>query len=39
MRVKPDDAASFDQLAIWAPDEAARCRILVDNPDRLYWAH
>lgn len=34
---KPDDAAQFDQLAIWAPDAAMRKRILVDNPQALYW--
>ncbi|GJD52759.1 4-sulfomuconolactone hydrolase [Methylobacterium crusticola] len=32
----PDDAVLFDLLAEWAPDEAARRRILVDNPGRLY---
>jgi predicted TIM-barrel fold metal-dependent hydrolase len=33
---KPDDAALFDRLADWAPDEATRRRILVDNPCELY---
>ena len=33
---KPDDAILFDLLADWAPDEAARNRILVDNPAALY---
>ena len=33
---KPDDAALFDLLAAWAPDEAARRRVLVDNPQGLY---
>ena len=32
----PDDAALFDLLATWAPDEATRRRILVDNPATLY---
>jgi predicted TIM-barrel fold metal-dependent hydrolase len=32
---KPDDAALFDLLSDWAPDEATRQRILVDNPARL----
>jgi predicted TIM-barrel fold metal-dependent hydrolase len=32
----PDDAVLFDLLAEWAPDEAVRNRILVDNPARLY---
>ena len=33
---KPDDAVLFDLLGEWAPDEATRHRILVDNPARLY---
>jgi D-galactarolactone isomerase len=33
---KPDDAILFDLLADWAPDEAVRNRILVDNPAALY---
>ena len=33
---KPDDAALFDLLTDWVPDEAARRRILVDNPAALY---
>jgi predicted TIM-barrel fold metal-dependent hydrolase len=32
----PDDAALFDLLATWAPDEAMRRRILVENPSALY---
>jgi predicted TIM-barrel fold metal-dependent hydrolase len=32
----PDDAVLFDLLAAWAPDEATRRRILVDNPSQLY---
>ena len=32
----PDDAVLFDPLTQWAPDEAVRNRILVDNPARLY---
>jgi predicted TIM-barrel fold metal-dependent hydrolase len=32
----PDDAFLFDLLAEWAPDEATRNRILVDNPKKLY---
>ncbi len=32
----PDDALLFDLLAAWAPDEATRKRILVDNPENLY---
>jgi D-galactarolactone isomerase len=34
--VKPDDAILFDLLLAWAPDEATRNRILVDNPQTLY---
>jgi predicted TIM-barrel fold metal-dependent hydrolase len=33
---KPDDARLFDLLAEWAPDEATRRRILVENPEVLY---
>lgn len=33
---KPDDAALFDLLARWTPDEATRKRVLVDNPAQLY---
>jgi predicted TIM-barrel fold metal-dependent hydrolase len=33
---KPDDAVLFDLLAVWAPDEATRRRILVQNPAALY---
>ncbi len=32
----PDDAALLDLLLNWAPDEAVRRRILVDNPAALY---
>jgi predicted TIM-barrel fold metal-dependent hydrolase len=33
---KPDDARLFDLMARWAPDEATRRRIFVDNPAALY---
>lgn len=33
---KPDDATLFDLLAEWAPDEATRHRILVENAQVLY---
>ena len=33
---KPDDAVLFDLMLDWAPDEATRNRILVDNPAALY---
>ena len=33
---KPDDAMLFDLLAQWAPDEATRNRVLVQNPETLY---
>jgi D-galactarolactone isomerase len=36
-RDKPDDAEVFDEIARWAPDAALRLRLLVDNPDALYW--
>jgi D-galactarolactone isomerase len=32
----PDDAELLDLLLTWAPDEAVRKAILVDNPARLY---
>ncbi|MDO5631608.1 MAG: amidohydrolase family protein [Paracoccus sp. (in: a-proteobacteria)] len=32
----PDDAALFDLLETWAPDEAVQHRILVENPAELY---
>jgi D-galactarolactone isomerase len=32
----PDDAALLDALAEWAPEEATRRAVLVDNPARLY---
>ena len=35
-KVKPDDALLFDLLSVWAPDEATRIRILVENPQALY---
>jgi len=33
---KPDDAVLVDLLSDWAPEEATRRRILVDNPAALY---
>jgi len=33
---KPDDAILFDLMSQWAPDEATRNRILVENPEVLY---
>ncbi len=33
---KPDDAVLFDLLGEWAPDDATRHRILVENPAKLY---
>jgi len=33
---KPNDAVLFDLLTEWAPDEATRTRILVQNPATLY---
>jgi len=32
----PNDGDLLDLLALWAPDEAQRKKILVDNPTRLY---
>ena len=36
--VVPDGASLFDMLTCWVPDPVARRKILVDNPDRLYWS-
>jgi D-galactarolactone isomerase len=33
---RPDDAELLDLLLDWAPDDAARRKILADNPARLY---
>ena len=33
---KPDDAVLMNLLAVWAPDETVRNRILVENPEKLY---
>jgi D-galactarolactone isomerase len=33
---KPDDAALFDLLTVWAGDKKTRERILVQNPAKLY---
>ncbi len=33
---KPDDAVLFDLMSKWAPDQATRHRILVENPAALY---
>lgn len=35
---KPDGALLLDQLARWAPQQAVRDQILVDNPNAIYWA-
>ncbi len=32
----PNDADLLDQLAVWAPEEEGRRKILVDNPAELY---
>ena len=32
----PNDGDLVDQIAVWAPDQAVRERILVDNAERLY---
>jgi D-galactarolactone isomerase len=36
IKPSPSNAAMLDLLLDWAPDEATRRRILVDNPARLY---
>jgi D-galactarolactone isomerase len=35
-KTKPDDAVLFDLLSEWVPGEAARRRVLVQNPAELY---
>lgn len=35
----PNDGPLLDELAAWAPESAVRQKILVDNPDRLYFRH
>jgi predicted TIM-barrel fold metal-dependent hydrolase len=35
-KAKPDDAMLFDLVSEWAPTEALRHRLLVDNPAALY---
>ncbi len=35
-KIHPDDAVLFDLLRTWAPDDATRTRILVNNPQALY---
>jgi len=35
-KTMPNDGDLVDQLAVWAPDDAMRQRVLVDNPERLY---
>jgi predicted TIM-barrel fold metal-dependent hydrolase len=35
-KIKPDDALLFDLLSVWAPDDATRTKILVENPAKLY---
>jgi predicted TIM-barrel fold metal-dependent hydrolase len=34
----PDEGDLADLLLEWAPDEAQRSRMLVDNPARLYFS-
>jgi predicted TIM-barrel fold metal-dependent hydrolase len=36
LKEKPNDAVLFDLLSEWAPDDATRRRILVENPETLY---
>jgi D-galactarolactone isomerase len=35
---KPDGAELFDRLSRWVPDAASRYKVLVTNPQALYWA-
>lgn len=38
-RPKPDGAQLFDLLTDWVPDVQMRTRILVANPQALYWSN
>lgn len=33
----PDGAVLFDKLSVWTSSNETRRKILVDNPDRLFW--
>ena len=35
---KPDGAELFDRLSQWVPDAALQYKVLVTNPQALYWA-
>jgi predicted TIM-barrel fold metal-dependent hydrolase len=35
---KPDGAELFDRLSRWVPDAASRYKVMVTNPEALYWA-
>lgn len=35
---KPDGAELFDRLVRWIPDAATRHKVLVSNPDAVYWS-
>ena len=37
VRAMPDDGDLVDLVPRFAPDEAMRSKLLVDNPSRLYW--
>jgi len=37
--VKPEGSALLGRLALWAPTDALRKQVLVDNPNRLYWSN
>lgn len=36
--LKPDGAELFERLSRWVPDAAARYKVLVTNPEIVYWA-
>jgi predicted TIM-barrel fold metal-dependent hydrolase len=38
VKVMPNDGELVNLFAMMADDEALRRKILVENPDRLYWA-
>ena len=39
VKVMPNDGELVDLFAMTVEDEALRRKILVDNPDHLYWAN
>jgi 2-pyrone-4,6-dicarboxylate lactonase len=34
----PDDGLLVDRIPVICPDETMQKKLLIDNPDRLYWS-